>query len=212
VVGKVELLNRVYGSDKKGRVKSEPGEDKDHKEGVAENIDYCDDFIHNSSDDDEMDMESRAALRPRGWDSLCAEKKPKAGSLAMGVVPFDDWLQPPEGEEEKLVLFQVPDVLVNRPEGKIGRLRVYKSGRIELVDTEAGITFDVLQPHVQSQAKAGVKTEGCDTKSRPQTSTEGNVSQELVHLSDNSLTSLGRLNSRDILIPVPRLPDTLDTK
>ena len=165
---------------------------------------YADSFIDDASDDERTSSNKL----PRGWENCQAESRNRSSNSKSFVnessgIPTDKWLT----ADDNLVLIQVPEILTHRSSGVVGKLKVYKSGRVELVDNEAGLTFDVIRANNNPIAMLPVKQEidrGKRVQQKP-ISTENR--QELVLMKDNTLTCLGSLPSCDVLISVPRIPD-----
>jgi hypothetical protein len=164
---------------------------------------FRDDFIDDSSSDEETGTQ----VRPKGFENLTNEtsikfEKKSAVAEVLTGIPIDKWLE----ADDKLFLLQVPDILVKRPKGLIGKLRIYKSGRFELVDSETGVSFELLRANANpSTLTIPVKSEGKSRSTNFTASNPSDINQEIVHLSTDSLTALSRVHSEDILVAVPQI-------
>lgn len=163
---------------------------------------YRDDFIVDDDEDDEEDVQYSNKL-PRGWEHVTG-KRTSANDNSSTLnctqsIAIDRWLD----ADDNLVLMQVPEFLVKRTSGSIGKLRVYNSGRIELFDEEAGVSYDIMRAN-NAVSEPAVKVEG--RRKRHTVSSQG-VRQELVVMKENSLTCLGDITPADVLMSVPRIPD-----
>jgi hypothetical protein len=141
---------------------------------------YRDDFIVRSKD---CKVDSEFNKFPKGWSILESVENEQA-SLGHEEV----W----RSSQDKLVLMQLPEILGNRNEGKIGKLRVYKSGKVELVYNSSKLKFDLVQSRDKDSANA-----------------ELTPNQEVIAFLGKELMCLGSLKPEDTFLMVPRILDFL---
>ncbi|XP_053208905.1 putative uncharacterized protein DDB_G0287457 [Panonychus citri] len=94
---------------------------------------YQDDFINQS-----VDKDDNCDHLPQGWENL---------SMPMVNDPVttcksEHWLTP-DPLRDKLILFQLPKMLENQTNTKLGKLRIYESGKVELVNNPSDLIFEV---------------------------------------------------------------------
>jgi len=164
---------------------------------------YKDDFIaYSDSDEDCATTGGKvSSLKPRGWDNLTSASKDKKqdrqsteSTIELTGIPIDKWLD----SDDKLVLMQIPDILLSRPQGLLGKLRLYKSGRVELIDSDSGITFDVIRGTRDSIVSTSNVE---DTKHALNVNKKENH-QEVVSFSGDSLHALSKVDNSDLLLVV----------
>lgn len=204
-VTRVALPVSTGGGSGGGGVTSHAQAKTDINTSAIKNL-YKDDFIGDSdSDDDDGSLQ----VKPKGWENVSHDihhhnsKKARRSDEFTGI-PIDKWLE----ADEKLFLMQVPDILVKRPKGLVGKLRIYKSGRFEIVDSETGVTFDLVRANSNPTRPGQVKSEVKPSKAQLGYGLDQTVNQEIVHLSSDAMVSLSRIETEDVLIAVPRIPDS----
>ncbi|KAI1293719.1 hypothetical protein HDE_06330 [Halotydeus destructor] len=196
---KSDVKSRVEA--KQVKVKSEPFEREDSK--LLEKL-YRDDFLDDSSDD-EKDLSSRK--KPKGWELVNCEKinpsyRQKEISDLEGI-PIDKWL-----DGNKPVMFQLPELFLTQREGIVGKLRVYKSGRVVMTDTLSGIEFDVVRSNNSlDNGSPGVQIKSENEKPSRKNQVNLPIRQDVISLSEDAIVSLGEIDNSDFLIGIPKLPE-----
>lgn len=154
------------------------------------------DFI----DDDDSDED---ILLPKGWEAI--DSKRTQSNDVIPLTPYN--LLTNEDDKDKYLLMQIPDLICQKSDGYFGKMRVYKSGRIELEDEETGIKFDVLIDK-NGNSKFGMNLVKSEDDKKLKFSNEGIVEpicQEIIMLSSNNLASIGYLNQNETLTVVPQV-------
>jgi len=100
---------------------------------------YGDNFI-DDGDEDEDEERYKRIMFPKGWECISerhGKQHAKTGlsisttSSAISSSPYEIFKNE-EDDTEKFLLMQIPDMLLNKSPGYVGKLRVYKSGKIEI--------------------------------------------------------------------------------
>lgn len=146
-----------------------------------------------------MGWETVAGMNSRSFektDKCCADKKPKLSNLSS---PFE--LFKTESNKDKVLLFQIPELLLKRADGKVGKIIVYKSGRIVLVDNETQVKYDLF---VSSSNNANSIIDN-DVSHVPGLNDKNSMKQEIVSFTDDQLTSIAKLNNSDIVVVAPQI-------
>jgi hypothetical protein len=153
---------------------------------------YGDNFI---DDDNESDEE---LVLPKGWESVSTHRDHKQPT----VEPLNPYNLLETQNEDKFLLMQIPEAFLKRADGYVGKIRVYKSGRVELEDIESGIKFDILFDNKLNVNN--VKQENKSKEINPNQSQD--FSQDVVSFSGNDLKVLGVLQHKEVLLAVPQIP------
>jgi hypothetical protein len=154
---------------------------------------YGDNFI---DEDNESDEE---LVLPKGWESVSTHRDHKQPI----VEPLNPYNLLNTQNEDKFLLMQIPEAFLKRADGYVGKIRVYKSGRVELEDIESGIKFDIL-----FDKKLNVNNVKQENKSSKEINANQSqdLSQDVVSFSGNDLKVLGVLQHREVLLAVPQIP------
>jgi len=185
-----QLRNR---SDDKSPTRHDSKIKLENKAGIIRKL-YGDNFI---DDDYEHDQD---LVLPKGWESVSSHRVAKQSNTE----PLNPYNLLKTDNEEKLLLMQIPDAFLKRSDGYVGKLRVYKSGRVQLEDSDSGIKFDILFDKSLSLAK-NVKQEN-KPKEVNSNQIESDISQDVVSFKGNNLTVLGTLGHEEVLLAVPQIP------
>jgi hypothetical protein len=154
---------------------------------------YGDNFI---DDDNESDEE---LVLPKGWESVSTHRDHKQSI----VEPLNPYNLLNTQNEDKFLLMQIPEAFLKRADGYVGKIRVYKSGRVELEDSESGIKFDILFDNKINVNN--VKQENKLSKEINSNQSQ-DLSQDVVSFSGNDLKVLGVLQHKEVLLAVPQIP------
>ncbi|XP_015790717.1 protein phosphatase inhibitor 2 [Tetranychus urticae] len=142
---------------------------------------YRDDFISNfSTNDDE--------LAPIGWEHVSQLQLYKQKGCEKDVKStrrFDAWAST-KNNQDKMVLFQLPEMVLKGGDGRLGKIRMYKSGKMELVDTRSGIVYDLL--HTDCDVNNQLATKDDDDNSSEEESDADEVMKELNEKQKSSST------------------------
>ena len=180
---------------------------KKEKENLIEETEFEEDYERRLYKDDFImrDIDAGTHL-PIGWEHLInttARKECKVNWLIK--VEKEDKYE----EEKGLMMFQLPEMILSKHNGRVGKMRIYKSGKIELVDEETKLIHEI-------KSTQDVSDLDIPFVSKPKTNTnEGravrcNLNQEAVTIEGNQITCLGSINTNDILIGYPRISHFLN--
>lgn len=105
---------------------------------------------------------------------------------------------------DSLILFQLPQILLSRKDGALGKLRVYNSGRLELLETKTGLVFDLQ--HVSCNNNIS----NCDVNKSELSANNSSdfgtsIWREAVVFSDRQLACLGSIENSNIMLVRPQL-------
>ncbi|XP_074601940.1 uncharacterized protein LOC141855715 [Brevipalpus obovatus] len=111
---------------------------------------------------------------------------------------------------EDLILLQMPQILLNRKDEKFGKLRVYKSGKLELLDTKNGIVYDVQRVYSQDDAPGHLKTfnndeSKCNLQKNNLFAKNNSMRRDAVVFADRDLVCLGSIENTDVLLVGPKV-------
>lgn len=185
---------------KKRSAKSCDTKSKHSKNKSEDNKEVLDFLYGDFIDDDDSDED---ILLPKGWEAI--DSKTTQSNDVIPLTPYN--LLTNEDDKDKYLLMQIPDLICQKSEGYFGKMRVYKSGRIELEDEETGIKFDVLIDK-NGNSKFGMNLVKSEDDKKLKFSNEGIVEpicQEIIMLSGNNLASIGYLNQNETLTVVPQV-------
>lgn len=166
---------------------------------------YQDDFIDRSNDKESGNIEHL----PQGWESLSLPT-PKSSSNSIN----EDWLSSSKGD--KFFLFQLPKMFENNANMKLGKLRVYESGKVELVDNPSDLTFEIAKvghPEVNilnnttvslDNASINKTEENVDVKQITQDFVAPVINREVVMYSGRNLVCLGKLEAGAAIV-IPKI-------
>lgn len=149
-----------------------------------------DDFI-----DDSEDLEGKVEYLPQSWESINKSETPIGeGDKTRESLFLRD-------KRESLVFFQLPKFFPTNVSKKIGKLRVWKSGKTEIICPSTGEAFDaVTADRDLSSSEAIPFDDSLGTIIKP------GISRELVSYRTNTLTMLGGIELEDMALLVPRVP------
>lgn len=148
-------------------------------------------------------------LYPKGWHSVTRHRKSPAieskPSLVQPLNPYN-LFENETDSPEKLLLFQIPEEVVKRSEGKIGKIRVFKSGRIEFHDSQTNIRFDILFDRT-SDCQSNVKSEDVKPNlcAKPNEKSS-DITEDLVSFNGTDLCAIASLKHKQVLMAVPSIP------
>lgn len=132
---------------------------------------------------------------PKGW--FMAESLENEQTSFESGDNLNFWFN--KGHQDKFILMQMPEFLGARNEGKIGKLRVYKSGKTELVDNSNKLIFNIVKPNDKDFSKTS-------------TSLDSKPNREVVSFSEKELMCLGSMDTENTYLLVPRVLDFLNLK
>ena len=159
-------------------------------------------YGHNFVDDDDEHLLDTHLVYPKGWQTVSSHRK----SLPSNSVPLNPYNLLKTGTHEKLLLMQIPETILKRSDGYIGKMRVYKSGRIEMIDSDSDLKFDILFDR-NSNFEQNVKQENDSKYSKPMTTSNlDDITQDVVTFSGSDLCTLTTLDHKQVLMAVPSIP------
>lgn len=142
--------------------------------------------------DDSEKLDGKSELLPRGWENVIDSE------VETDIQPRDNAFL--RESKESLVLFQLPKFFPANINKKIGKLRVWKSGKTEIVCQSSGEAFDIIMPDKDFSSPNLVPSDD-----NPVSFVKPNIVRELVSYQGNTLTSLGGIELQDMAILVPRV-------
>lgn len=157
---------------------------------------YGDNFI-----DDEEDNDSHVVY-PKGWQTVSSHRQ----SSSSCSVPLNAYNLLKTENKDKLLLMQIPEMILKRSDGYVGKMRVYKSGRIELHDTESDRKFDIVFDR-NTNFEQNIKQENESKYSKPMTTNSfDDIIEDVVSFSGSDLCALATLEHKQVLLAVPNIP------
>lgn len=165
------------------------------KSEVDEQIE--DDLLDDSFIDDSEDLLGKMEYVPQGWEPVQESESCSSSQTEENVkeLPFL------RDNKESLVFFQLPKFFRTNVSKKIGKLRVWKSGKTEIICPTTGETFDAILAD-----KDFLSPQSVPTHDKIGPLTVPSIAKELVAYQNNTLTMLGGIQLQDMAIIVPRVP------
>ncbi|XP_074597756.1 uncharacterized protein LOC141852595 [Brevipalpus obovatus] len=155
-----------------------------------------DDFIEN-----EEERKHKPEILPQGWQNLCELET----SLPSIEPSTDSVLTSPGGEG--LVFLQLPKFFPTKSNGPIGKLRVWKSGKIEIVSRSNGKSYDICPANASFSEERSPNAEASfGVNEKPSSA------RELVAYQGRGLTFLGSINLSDTAVVVPRISTSKENR
>ncbi|XP_054166496.1 uncharacterized protein LOC128963968 [Oppia nitens] len=198
----------------KSEIKTEPRDELDERLGETK-LDnkakvicklYGDNFI----DDTDDRFSNKDLIYPKGWHNVSTHRQSPQPSKSEPLNSYN--LLKTNGSHDKLLLMQISEEFLKKGSGYVGKLRVYKSGRIELVDSSSDMKFDILFDQ-KSITDPNIKDEKTDSKvgsKRTNNCFAEVITEDIVSFDGKELSTLTTLDHKQVLLAVPHMLQSED--